>query len=234
MDHGQRAGDRRIGEVGIEQWDLARKEKPLVYDGAAGEAWNVELIPVLDGRPADGDLHPLSNDVEFALELRFVEDVTGDKDLPDTGLILAGQITEVIVLGRHVPPPEKSLSFLIDDLLEKPFALPLRHRVRREEHHAEAVSAGTGQPNVEFRAGPLHEVVRNLDQNPRAVSRARVAADRPPVRHVFENLEPHLDDAVRAHSLHVDDKTDPTGVFFISGIVQSLFWREALRTHNEA
>jgi hypothetical protein len=68
--------------------------------------------------------------------------------------------------------------------------------------------------------------MRHLQQNAGAITGARVATLRPSVGQILEDLEPLTDDLVRFLALDVDDKADPTRIFFMLRVVQPLLpWK---------
>ncbi len=69
--------------------------------------------------------------------------------------------------------------------------------------------------------GPV-EVVRNLDQDPGAVTHQLVGTDRTAVVEVFQDLQTLFEDGVRAAPLDVRDKADPAGVVFVGAAVQAM------------
>src|SRR6185295_4306569 len=93
------------------------------------------------------------------------------------------------------------------------FALLPRIGLGREKHHSDAVLPSIGQRHSHIAAGALEELVRYLEQNPGAVSRARVTALRPSVTQALKNLKPLLNNGMGFLALDVDDKPDPTGIF---------------------
>ena len=63
--------------------------------------------------------------------------------------------------------------------------------------------------------------MRDLDEDARAVAGARVAAGGAAMREAPQDLEPHLDGAVRWPALQVDDEPEPTGVVLVGRIVEA-------------
>jgi hypothetical protein len=74
------------------------------------------------------------------------------------------------------------------------------------------IVAGLGQLDLELRACLGEEVVRDLDQDPRAVARQRVCTDRAAVLEVLQNVERVLDDLVRLGAFEVGDEADAARV----------------------
>ena len=95
----------------------------------------------------------------------------------------------------------------------------------RQEHHADAVLAGRRQGESELGAFAAEELVRDLDQDARAVAGLRIAAAGAAMRQVDEDLNAFGDDVVRRLAVDVDDKADSAGVVLVARIVQSLLDR---------
>ena len=74
------------------------------------------------------------------------------------------------MFGGHVPPAQQAQTFGGDDFLEQLLAFVALGRVRRQEHRADAVFAGTGQRDFHFAARFLQERMRHLEQDARAVA----------------------------------------------------------------
>ena len=226
VDHRQRADDAGIGQVRVILSDLIRQQQALVDDGVHGHAGHVEVLPPLDGRLADGVLDALADDVELALELRLIEAVAGDEDLPDGRLRPARLRADRAALDGHVAPAQQPRAFLRDHLLEEPLAWLALRGVRREEDRADPVLAGVRQLHADVGACALEELVRHLEQDARPVARAGVAALGAAVKEVVEDLECLADDVVRLDALDVGDEADPATVLFKSRIVETLFrWK---------
>src|SRR6185436_18731628 len=61
-----------------------------------------------------------------------------------------------------------------------------------------------------------------LDRDPRAVAGVRLAAARPAVQEVDQDLDGLVHDRVRLSALDVHDEADAAGVVLVRGIVQAL------------
>src|SRR3989449_9914239 len=180
------------------------------------------LFPYTTLFRSDGVLDALTDDVELALELRLVEDVAGDEDLPDGRLRPARLRADRAALDGHVAPAQQPRPFLRDHLLEEPLAWLALRGVRREGDHADPVLAGVRQLHADVCARALEELVRHLEQNARPVARAGVAALGAAMKEVVEDLERLADDVVRLDALDIGDEADPATVLFKAGIVKTL------------
>ena len=105
--------------------------------------------------------------------------------------------------------------------IERPQLLALAG-VARQEDVADAVLAGRRQADAEGVGRLAEEPIGRLDQDAGAVTRVGLAAARAAVLEVDEDLEPALDDGVRADALDVDDEPDAARVVFVARVIQAL------------
>ena len=109
----------------------------------------------------------------------------------------------------------------------QPARAPPSSRGRKTRPAPYCPAGGSAMPSG---AGDLaQEPVRHLNQDAGAVAGVRLAAARAAVQQVDEDLQPLLDDAVRAAALDVDDEADAAGVVLVARIVQADGIRSALR-----
>ena len=78
------------------------------------------------------------------------------------------------------------------------------------------------QREAQLGALAREELVRNLNQDARAVARLRIAAAGAAMRQVDQDLNALQDDVVRLLALDVGDKADAAGVVLVARVVQSL------------
>jgi len=116
-----------------------------------------------------------------------------------------------------VRQPKKARPFLRDHLLDDPLDDLAVGGVLRQEEHAHAVLAGAGQVDPDLGAGFLEEAMGDLEEQPRAIAGAGVAAGRATVRQVLEEAQAHSDEIMRLLPLHVRHETDPAGIVFEPG-----------------
>jgi hypothetical protein len=129
----------------------------------------------------------------------------------------------------HVAPAQDVLALLRDDVLEQELARAALPRIRREEEHADRVAAGTRQLDAELLDLAAEELVRELDDDARAVAAARVAPDRAAVRQVVQQRQALAYDLVRGRAAHVRDEPDAARVALVSPrIVQPLLLRQSV------
>ena len=64
--------------------------------------------------------------------------------------------------------------------------------------------------------------MRDLDQNPSAVARLRVAARRPAVRQIDQHLQALADNVVAANAANIGDQPHSTRIMFIPRVIESL------------
>src|SRR6185295_4298855 len=84
-----------------------------------------------------------------------------------------------------------------------------------------AVLAGRRQGDAERRRDFPEKAVRDLNQDPRAVTGVRFAAAGAAVQQVDEDLQALLDDRVGAASFDIDHEPDATRIVLVAGIVET-------------
>ena len=158
----------------------------------------------------------LADDVELALEgvLVRVAGSPGDKDLADDRLDFLRPQREAAVVGGHVAPAEKQLSFGVDCALDFLLARHAGRGFPRQEHHADAVLPDGRQRNAKFSARTAEKEVGQLDQDAGAVALERVGAGRATVGQVFKNPQSMLDDRMVLSALDMRDKAQSARVVF--------------------
>ena len=111
------------------------------------------------------------------------------------------------------------LAEVVRELVHREIA---RRVVLRQEAHGHGIIARLGQ--VDFCAlGPVAEqLVRNLDQDARAIAQKGVCAHGAAMVQVQEDLEALGHDSIGLLALHIGDEADATGVVLIAGIVETL------------
>ena len=91
----------------------------------------------------------------------------------------------------------------------------------------DAVLPGPRKRKAEFGALAREELVRNLDQDSRAVAGRGITATGATMREIDENLQTLADDIVR-FSPEDCDEPDPAGVMLVAGVIETLCWRQAV------
>ena len=127
-----------------------------------------------------------------------------------------------MVIRWHVAPAKDELALVDDDLLEDRLDPLADRRVARKEHQAGPVAALGRQVDPETAGFSSKESIRHLHQDAGAVAGVHLAAARPAVEQIHEQLQRLLDDAVTLLALDVDDKADPAGVVLVPRIVEPL------------
>ncbi len=83
-------------------------------------------------------------------------------------------------------------------------------------------SPAAGSVKSERGGFAAEELVRDLDQQARAVAGFGIAAAGAAMRQVDQNLNAFFDNVVRFDTLDIGDKAHAAGVVFIAGMVESL------------
>ena len=112
VDDRKRRGEGRVVQVRVEGHQLRAAQHPLVDEGAAGEAGDVEAAGVGVGPGGDFLLGPPPDDVKAALQVAAARLAAAQEDLPDERLGRAGQFAQVRAGCRNIAPPEDLGPFL--------------------------------------------------------------------------------------------------------------------------
>ena len=233
MDERERRHDARVLQVLVVRPDLVGQQHALVDDRARRHRRHVELLAVGELERLDGVAGRLADDVELALERVGDRDLgpAPDEHLPDDRLELPRRLGEVGAVDRYVAPAEQHLALVLDRALDLVLAGEARGRFPREEHHADAVLAEGRQRDALPRELLAEELVRDLDQQPRAVRELWVVADRAPVGQVLEDQQALLDDLVALLALDVRDEADAAGVVLVGRVIEALGGGQARMAH---
>ena len=144
MDEDDGRFEERVRQVGEIVLDLAGGQHPLVDDGAAGNALEVEVLAAGPAAAvADLVTCPLADQVELALEVELPRQVVAgaDEQLPNAGLAGARRVAEIGLARGHVAPAQDRLPLFRGDLLEPLLAGAALGFVRGQEQHGDAVTA---------------------------------------------------------------------------------------------
>ena len=224
VHQGQRRHAGRILQVEVVLADLVGQQQALVDDGAARHAGHVVLAAVRELQALDRGGRGLADDIQLALERVRHDHVgaTADEDLADHRLGLAhGGRHRHVGIHRHVAPAQQHLALGLDGALELLLAGQTGGVLLRQEDHADAVLARRGQIDALLGHLGTEELVRDLDQDARAVAHQRVCADRAAVVEVLEDLQTLLDDGMRLLALDVRDEADAAGIVFLGRVIQT-------------
>ena len=95
--------------------------------------------------------------------------------------------------------------------------------VLRQEQHADAVLAGSGQFDPGFLGGQFKKTVRRLDENARAIAGIGFAAASAAMIEIQEHFQGLLNDRMRFPALDIDNEPDSARFVLKLRIVQALF-----------
>ncbi len=129
--------------------------------------------------------------------------------------------------NRRVAPAQHREPLFARDPFQDSFGQQAVRRLNRQEHHAHAVFAYGRQSEAQLGALPREELVRDLNQDSRAIARLRIASASAAMSQVDEDLQSLDDDVMRLLALNIDDETDATSIVFVSWIVETLLNRES-------
>ncbi len=231
VDERERRLEVGIGEIGEHRLDLVRAEHALVDERVRAEARHVGELVLRNVERDDRLFEELADHVELALEVGMVAHgrPAADEDLHDVGLDRQRAGADQVVVGRHLAPAEEMLAFLLDDRVqERAHDVPLLG-VARQEHEAAAVVLGRRQGDAQAGAFTAEELVRNLDEDARAVAGVRLATAGTTMEQVDQDRERTTHDRVRTPPFDVHDESDAAGVVLVAGVVQTLSGRRSWR-----
>jgi hypothetical protein len=103
--------------------------------------------------------------------------------------------------------------------------------LRRQKDHPHPVLAGMRKRDSGITGRALEELMGNLQEDPRAIARARVTPLSTAMGKIFENLQALVDDAMRFLAFDIDDKAHPARILLLPGIVEPLLWGESWNVH---
>ena len=163
------------------------------------------------GAPADH--------VELPLERVLIESRgCRDEELADPWRRGARRVAGVASVDRDVAPANDPLPLLGRRVGEQLLELRAPPLVVRQEAHSDAVAAGRRQILLEHRP---EERIRDLDEDARAVTRARVRSGGPPMLEVGDRGERALDRLVRRDCVETGHERDAAGVMLVRGVVEA-------------
>ncbi|SPP65863.1 hypothetical protein NITLEN_40336 [Nitrospira lenta] len=233
VDQRQRARQARILEVLIVGRHLMRKQQSLVDNRVRGQTGDIEIFAPLDRRLAHCVFNPLADHIELPLKLGFIKHIAGDENLPHERLGTARHRPDRIALYRHIAPTQQPHAFFGNHLREELLALLPAIGLGRQEHHAHAILARIRQDHADITSRAFQKFMRNLKQNTRAVTGARVATLRAAVGQILKNLQALLDNRVGFLALNIDHKTHSARVFLVFRVIEALLrWKPGYRHHG--
>ena len=208
VEQAQRALGARVVEVGEVLAQLRRGQHPLVGEGARRQAGHVEVLAVVDAARADCGLEALADHVQLALERGLVGGLVTRRDehVVHHGLDRARRLAEAAVVGRHAPPADEVLPLLANDHREDQLGQRRRLRIGGAEEHANGVLPGgrqarqlpavVGLDDPAERALALEQLVRDLEQDARAVARVGLGTGGATMLHALERAQRTIDEVV--------------------------------------
>ncbi len=196
-------GDAGVAQVGEVARQLRRCQHPLVDHRPAREARQRELGT---GRALDH----AADHVQLALKRSLVVDLVAglDQHLADDRRRQPRGLADVAVVDRHVAPPHRALALGLDRLLDQLLERQPPLRIGGQITDADAVASRRGQLDPGDRAA--HERIRDLQQDPGAVTGVRIRPFGAAVLEVLERVECLFDDRVARLSPQLRDQRDTT------------------------
>ena len=217
VDHGEPRDGHRVAEVRVEGGQLVGGEHPLVHEGAAAQARDVEAVA---GQP-DRVRAPLDDPpehIEAALQGVALEAEGADEELADDGHPGQGGRSGAGRLHRDVAPAGQPESLVVAGGGDECLAVCASRGVLREEDHPHPVGPGRREREGGVAA---EEGVGELDQDAGAVAAQRIRTGGPTVAEVAERLQAGADDLVGRLPMQSRHEGDPAGVVMQPRIVQA-------------
>ena len=192
----ERGDEIRIGQVGIELFDLRREKETFVDDRPRRAGADVGVL--------GGFLDLAADDVEAAL-VRAI-----DEHLPYPRHRGAGVASDGVRIHRHVAPSDRVASFAADRVFDFRFFAfaPENHRHRERWRRLGDQLCKKG--------------VRNFEEEAGAVAGLRVVSGRAAVHEAFQDRHALFHDVVARHAVEVRHHADAARIVFVFVAIQSL------------
>jgi hypothetical protein len=123
--------------------------------------------------------------------------------------------------ARATGPADDLLVVVPDDVRERLHLKLTLDVVAREEALGDAVVAGERELLAVVVEDALVVAMRDLDEDARAVAGRRVGARGAAMREAPQDLEPHVDRAVRWPALQVDDEAETTRIVLVLRVIET-------------
>ena len=205
-------------EVPVEVGDLLGEHEPLVDNGLRRQARDVKVVAValrrahLAGALPDHEERPLEG---------VAVTHARDEELLHHRHRRARHRTDHADVDGHVAPADHLLVVVADDLRERLHLQLALRLVTREKALRDAVVACERELLALVFEDALEVLVRDLHEDARAVAGVRVAAGRAAMRETPQDLEAHLDGAVRWAALQIDDEAEATRIMLVARVVEA-------------
>ena len=206
MNQRDGTGIGRILQIGIKLPQLTHQKHALVHHGTGGHGNYVCIVVALFKYPSD--------DVQLPVKIQAPAHAlrSPEKSLPDVRHAISGPLSQHIFLHRHLPPADKLHAFFLGDDLHHLHGLAPFQLVLREKEHAHAVIPRSAQVESQLPAFPAEKFMRDLEQNPHAVSRLSLSVFSCPVFQLFHDIQRLFHHTVVLTAVNADDGADPAGI----------------------
>ena len=228
VDERQRRLEHRIAQVGEHRRDLAGRQHALVGEDPRRQADDEEQRSLGEPQRVGLRLDALARDVELSLEIeRIARRGPGakcgrhaDEDLLEDRLRRASPCAQPASSVGTCRQPSTCRPSSSHDAREERLHLIPFGLVLRQENQTGAVLALPWQ--LESKPLRAKERVRHLQQDAGAVTGVGLAAAGAAMLEIDQQLQPLLDDGVRAASFEVDDEADAARIALEAGVVKTL------------
>ncbi len=226
MDHREARDRARIQEIGVERAELLGEHEPLVDDGFRGQRADVEVVAakLTAGRAAGA----LADREEHALEVGGrAGGAATHEELADARHRPARERPDGADVDGDVAPAEHLLAVVQDGSLEDRLLATAAGGALREEAHRHRQIAPRRKRE---RHDVTVKLVRELQEDPGAVTGARVAAGGAAVGEVAEDLQALGDDLVLGAPVEPRHEPQTAGIVLERRIVEALLGRKRHRS----
>ena len=172
MHQCERGDHLRVEQVWIIFADLISQQHAFVNQSARRQRRNIERFGTRQIQRTHRVFGALAQHKQLAFESVNVSTISAalDDGLPDDRLHRFNALAQARVVGGHITPAKQCLSFSGDALSQLAFTCGADGFVLRQEKHADAVVARSGQGNFLFGKFTTQEGVRCLNQNSGAIT----------------------------------------------------------------
>src|SRR5580700_158461 len=126
------------------------------------------------------------------------------------------------MIRRHESPAEYSAFFGPNNLLEYSNAAMAIGVGTWKKDHADAVFAARRQREAEWTAFANEKIVRNLNDDARAIAGVRFATASAAMLKIEQDLKRFLNNVVSIAVLEIGNETDAAGIVFVRRVVKPL------------
>jgi hypothetical protein len=225
VHEGELGGESLIGQIGVERFELKRRDHALVGEGAGRERHEVHLELAL-GALAQTVGQAVEHEAAERSPLGVVV-AARDEELPDRRHGGPSESPEFVGADGHLAPAQDAQPFALGDVCDAGDDGVALRGVDGQERVAHGIVSDRWQVGRTDRA---QEVVGDLREDSCTVARTGIGSDRAAVLEVAQCAEGCVDDVVPRGSAERGHHREAAGVFLSGRIVQTLRGGEGTET----